>query len=690
MNRKTMKQRVRTFRSTGKKLRMDKITVLTMLFFSVSLISVAQDHELFRLGSDTGSGEGFALYPARYKDFLANDFGYEDRMFWVGGDDAKTDFPYVLPDPKNGWGGTEPTAGIRSHFLNLGFVLEAAEGVTGSLKIDLADTDPVHAAHVKVLVNGDDFQFKLKKGTGIALEGEKGTPDSQQVVQIPLGKEILQNGLNRITISILDGGWIAFDHISLAATAPSTKLKDVKEAVIGEVKSANYQLEGSGSAVQPFLVEVFHLDGEPELSVKLDGKEILTQKLEQGKYVLEAGMPAITQSTNSQFEILLDGKVVKEGKVTRAPQPVRQLSGYVNTLLGTAHSRWIPGPWMPFGMVKLSPGNQNAGWQAGYDPNFESIGIFSHIHEWTMTGLGTFPTIGETIHTTVGDQSDVNSGYRSTIDKSTEYAGIGLYKLHLTDTDIWASLTATDRASFQKYEFKKGNKGRIMIDLSIPTEYGYEIEKGNAWQLTFFVPQDVPGLMTAIGKEKFLERLEWGFGESDRWRFNGSNDQYWDYPVVQGNQQSMHFAFLFNYAGKPWLAQKWSRAILDRYYGYDVTNAYLGDEDQGQMSAWFVMASMGLFQVDGGTRSEPIYEIGSPLYEKVEIKLDNRFGRGEKFTIRAKNAGRKNKYVQSATLNGKPLNQFWFEAKELLKGGELVLEMGPTPNENWRVDKLPY
>jgi putative alpha-1,2-mannosidase len=122
--------------------------------------------------------------------------------------------------------------------------------------------------------------------------------------------------------------------------------------------------------------------------------------------------------------------------------------------------------------------------------------------------------------------------------------------------------------------------------------------EGNAWQLTYFVPQDVPTLVNAVGKDRFVERLEWGFQASEPWRYNAPNDQYWDYPVVQGNQQSMHFAFLFNWAGKPWLTQKWSRSIIERYYGVGQANAYLGDEDQGQMSAWLVMASLGLFQTD--------------------------------------------------------------------------------------------
>lgn len=210
--------------------------------------------------------------------------------------------------------------------------------------------------------------------------------------------------------------------------------------------------------------------------------------------------------------------------------------------------------------------------------------------------------------------------------------------------------------------------------------------EGNAWQLTFFVPQDVPELVKLIGKEEFTKRLDWGFSQSEPWRYNGMNDQYWDYPVVQGNQQSMHFAYLFNWANKPWLTQKWSRSIIGRYYGNGIANAYLGDEDQGQMSAWFVMASIGLFQTDGGSRSTPIYEIGSPLYQKIEIDLGKKYGRGEKFTILANNASRLNKYVQKATLNGKPLNNFSFPASALLKGGALILEMGAEPNYKWGIN----
>ena len=771
-------------------------------------------------------------------------------------------------------------------------------------------------------------------------------------------------------------------------------------------------------------------------------------------------MSSVKTTQKSQYVVRADGRIIGKGQIERGPQTLQTLADYVDTRIGTGHSRWMiaPGPWMPFSMVKLSPDNQNTGWQAGYQPTFENIGCFSHIHEWTLGGLGLMPTNGKLV-IQEGEEGNPDSGYRSRIDKRTEKAGIGYYAIHLEDYDIQAELTATTRCGFQRYTFPKDRKGaRVLVDLHIPTEYDYllrEVElrkvsdyriegvshqlskyvwsddadqdyklhfvlefdqpiadmgiwadgevrrdtvlkakdlkdagaylefdatkhpvvqvrsgislvsienaslnleteitrpfgwnfeavqqnqkkvwnelfgrvqitstdrmekvrfynnmyralcsrniwsdvngewistdkkihrlsneddaalgcdafwntfwnlnqfwnlvtpewskrwinsqlamydangwlakgpagmnyipvmvaeheiplivgayqmgirdfntdkaleamlkmqrtpsqkvyagyagnrdlksylkykyvpsdlgrfsnsleysyddwtvgqfakalnkqdiykefnergywwknaidsrsgyatlkdskgkwaanfdpfrsganehyvEGNAWQFTYFVPQDVRALADYIVKKRFIERLEWGFQASEPWRYNAPNDQYWDFPVVQGNQQSMHFAFLFNWVGKPWLTQKWSRSIIDRYYGAGIANAYLGDEDQGQMSAWFIMAAIGLFQTDGGCNVDPIYEIASPLYEKTVIRLDNRYGRGKEFTIEARNASRQNKYIQSATLNGKPLQSFYFPASELLKGGTLILEMGDKPNKKW-------
>jgi putative alpha-1,2-mannosidase len=101
------------------------------------------------------------------------------------------------------------------------------------------------------------------------------------------------------------------------------------------------------------------------------------------------------------------------------------------------------------------------------------------------------------------------------------------------------------------------------------------------------------------------------------------------------------------------------------------------------MGAWFVMAAMGLFQMDGGCSIKPIYEIGSPLFTKIVVHLDRKYYPGEKLVIEARNNSKRNVYIQSATFNGKPLCKPWIYHSELVKGGHLVLEMGPQPNNKW-------
>jgi len=213
--------------------------------------------------------------------------------------------------------------------------------------------------------------------------------------------------------------------------------------------------------------------------------------------------------------------------------------------------------------------------------------------------------------------------------------------------------------------------------------------EGNAWQYTFFVPHDVNGLIKLIGKKEFNNRLEEGFKTSAPHNFNsehlGSNslDGMGVLPVNHGNQPNMQAAYLFNYSGKPWLTQKWASEIMKHYYGTTPKDGWQGDEDQGQMGAWYVMSAIGLFQMDGGAVVKPVYEIGSPKFEKITVHLDEKYYPGGKFVINAKNASAKNIYIQSAKLNGEPLNKPWLYHSELIKGGELELIMGAKPNKKW-------
>ena len=224
--------------------------------------------------------------------------------------------------------------------------------------------------------------------------------------------------------------------------------------------------------------------------------------------------------------------------------------------------------------------------------------------------------------------------------------------------------------------------GRWMEDFDPYRGKGGWVE-GNPWQFTWFVPQNVRGLVEAMGRERFVSRLDEGMAKSAETDFNATGDRMAAFPINHGNQPSMQVAYLFNYAGAPWLTQKWARAIVDQYYGDDPVDGWPGDEDQGQGGAWFVMSAMGLFQTDGGCRVRPIYEIGSPLFDRVTVHLDPRYYPGKTFTIEAHNNGPKNVYVQSARLDGKPLNRPWFYQSDLADGGSLVLEMGPEPNKAW-------
>lgn len=1042
------------------KKRMKITLIITWCVIIIFSSCTPKNKTIWQIGENNNSCSEFALSENEYKRFIEKDFGWEDKYFLIGTSNEKTDWPYIIPGTSDTWGGTWGTSGWRSHTLNILFgVDKLPKNGQWKLTVDILDCNPKDLPLFKVTVNGKSWKYRIPViNENTSIDGEI-SDSSEYLIEIPLENGWLKSGGNEINLTTLEGSWLKFDQIKLEGPG-NVRLTDNEKVFLRGVKAANYEIETEVGRIQPLLVDVEHLAGKPELTVKVDGKNMFSEMVEVKRYTFEVPMPVVEVSLESNYEILIDGEKIESGKVIRTPQNPITPAGYVDTKIGTAHSRWMiaPGPWMPFSMVKMSPDNQNNCWQAGYEPIFESVGCFSHIHEWTLGGLGTMPTNGP-LQTLVGDEKDVDSGYRSRIDKSTEEAPIGYYKVQLSDYNIKAELTATNRCGFQRYTFPKDrDSSRVLLDLVIPNEYAYnsieayfkrvddytiegyshqicpntwsggieqeyvvhfvaefdqaitgfkvwtekgvettdefkvkgakdvggivefdtkannvvqlrtgisyvsianarenliaevvkpfdwdfeairqanvdawdelmqrvkitsndarekmrfynnfyrsvcsrntfsdvngewrdadeniqkmedpsspalgcdafwntfwnlnqfwnlvtpewsnrwvnsqlamydaggwlakgpagmeyipvmvaeheiplivgayqmgirdyDVEKafeavkkmqttpgrvvgggyagnrdlvtymkhgyvpydegrfsnsleyayddwtvsqfakalgkekdyqtflkrgyywqniidnetgfarmknakgqwlpdfdayksganhhyveGNAWQLTYFVPQDVPALAEAIGKDRFVERLEWGFEESDKTRFNGLNDQYWNYPVMQGNQQSMHFAYLFNWVGKPWSTQKWSRAIIDRYYGYGIANAYLGDEDQGQMSAWFIMASLGLFQTDGGCSVEPVYEIGSPLFEKVEVDLGNRFGRGKTFVIEAKNASRLNKYVQSAKLNGKELKSFKFSASELLKGGKLELEMGAEPNENW-------
>jgi putative alpha-1,2-mannosidase len=146
----------------------------------------------------------------------------------------------------------------------------------------------------------------------------------------------------------------------------------------------------------------------------------------------------------------------------------------------------------------------------------------------------------------------------------------------------------------------------------------------------------------------------------------------------------MQTPFLFNYAGKPWLTQYWTRQLIDSVYsGISPQKGYSGDEDQGLMGSLAVLLKIGLFSTDGGTSEKPFYEITSPIFNKVTIHLNEKYYTGKKFVIEATNNSPANSYIRSAKLNGNVLNKPFFDHEVLVKGGILELEMSAKPNQQW-------
>jgi putative alpha-1,2-mannosidase len=142
---------------------------------------------------------------------------------------------------------------------------------------------------------------------------------------------------------------------------------------------------------------------------------------------------------------------------------------------------------------------------------------------------------------------------------------------------------------------------------------------------------------------------------------------------------------MFNEAGRPSLTQKWVRAILNEFYGTDGIHGYgYGqDEDQGQLGAWYVISSLGLFDMKGLTDQAPSFALGSPLFDKITIRLNDRYYKGKEFVIETRNNSKQNDYVQSMDLNGKPLTDTRIPFSEIVQGGHLVLEMGNQPKDRY-------
>ena len=187
------------------------------------------------------------------------------------------------------------------------------------------------------------------------------------------------------------------------------------------------------------------------------------------------------------------------------------------------------------------------------------------------------------------------------------------------------------------------------------------ITEGLPYQYTFFVPQDVPGLIEAVhGREAFVKKLDGLFA-----------GKFYNH----GNEPSHHIAYLYDYAGEAYKTQEHIHTIMGTEY-HDLPDGLAGNDDAGQISAWYIFSALGFYPVSPGT---PRYQIGTPRFDDASIMLPN----GKRFRIRAAGASKGLFYIKSARLNGKPLERPWISHAEIVAGGELVFEMSATPNLAW-------
>lgn len=203
----------------------------------------------------------------------------------------------------------------------------------------------------------------------------------------------------------------------------------------------------------------------------------------------------------------------------------------------------------------------------------------------------------------------------------------------------------------------------------------------DSWLYTFNVQYDVAGLINLMGgRDAFNNKLDQLFieqYETPKYKFLG---QFPDATglvglYAQGNEPSFHIPYLYDFSGQPWKTQKRVRQLMDVWYG-DGPLGIPGDDDGGETSSWYVLSAIGFYPVCPGS---PVFEIGSPLFAKTVVRL----GGGKEFTILANRASARNKYIQSAQLNGKPLVKPWFSQSDIANGGTLILQMGDHPNRAW-------
>jgi predicted alpha-1,2-mannosidase len=265
------------------------------------------------------------------------------------------------------------------------------------------------------------------------------------------------------------------------------------------------------------------------------------------------------------------------------------------------------------------------------------------------------------------------AGLLATRGKSGHYLPMNLTPAENGYLDDFIRYTARSRYFENLFDpstgFMRPKQNGGFVRPFLPNEVTFHFTEGNSWQYTFFVPHNVPRLIELMGgSEKFAAKLDELFTTGvkiagrEQPDITGMMGQY-----AHGNEPSHHIAYLYNYAGQPWKTQRLVRRIMDQFYKPE-PDGLIGNEDCGQMSAWYVLSAGGFYPVNPG---EPVYHLGTPLFKEIKYHLEN----GKTFSIKAPNLTADNYYVRSTKLNYRPFTDLTITHDELMKGGVLEFEM---------------
>lgn len=437
---------------------MKRIRLLALCVLCCCAMGLRAEHLLFEIGKQNGSPSEFALYPNRYKQFLIDFSGI--KRYAVGHSQSSTNWPYALPGPKDRWGGGGYWAGYHPrHFPIINFQL-AGHTSQGDcqLKLFFLGSNSKEIPTLRVEVNGHRFEKALEgKSTDKLLTGEEDYLPQEWTIEFPA--EWLHEGMNQVQMGVVKGRWCMFDCIRLSGPE-ALKVVPISSSLVTSVQAAPFEYKKSEKKrLLPILVEMVQFDRSQQITF-VCGKTKETRLVEAGESIQQIMVPAVDTPREERFQMLVGQQVIYDGSVSLAPQPLHEYADDVDLLMGTGNSRWMfkPSVSLPFGMVQIAPDNEDQTWKAGYEYTIDNISGFNHFCDWTIDGFLMQPTCGE-LKVQPGPEDNPDLGYRSRIDKSTEKAEVGKYSVLMTDTKIHAEVSATERASLQRYTFPAGCAG---------------------------------------------------------------------------------------------------------------------------------------------------------------------------------------------------------------------------------------